>query len=212
MTRRRKEPDARQLIRFIADQESLALTCDEFPGASEERIRQILREFLSDGVSEARGRRMQPTPVEPIDNGAALKVEVFTDGASRGNPGPAGAGWVIKSLEGPVLKAGHAFLGRRTNNEAEYEAVIRALKDVAGLGAKDVALRSDSELLVRQINGQYRIREPRLEELHRAARQVIQGFRRFEIRHVARELNSDADAQANQAIDESGDSSRRTSA
>jgi ribonuclease HI len=208
VTRRRREPDARQLIRFIADQESLSLTRDEFPGTAEERIRQILREFLVETANEGRGRRVEP--VGPVDSGAAARVEVFTDGASRGNPGPAGAGWVIKSPAGPILKAGHAFLGRRTNNEAEYEAVIRALKDVVDLGAKDVALRSDSELLVRQINGQHRIREPRLEELHRAARQAIQGFRRFDIRHVARELNSDADAQANLAIDEGQDPSKRS--
>jgi ribonuclease HI len=202
VTRRRKEPDARQVLRFIADQESLALTRDEFPGTSEERLRQILREFVTETANEGRGRRVEPASAEPVEAGAAVKVEVFTDGASRGNPGPAGAGWVIKSPAGPIIKAGHAFLGRRTNNEAEYEAVIRALKDVADLGARDVALRSDSELLVRQINGQHRIREPRLEELHRTARQVIQGFRRFEIRHVAHGANSDADHQANLAIEE----------
>ncbi|MBI5510299.1 MAG: ribonuclease HI family protein [Deltaproteobacteria bacterium] len=204
MTRRRKEPDARQIIRFVAEQESLALTCDEFPGTSEERLRQILRDFLTE--THAGGRRVRPglPAAEKTDGKSPARVEVFTDGAARGNPGPAGAGWVIREPAGCVLTEGHAFLGRRTNNEAEYEAVIRALKVVADLGARDVALRSDSELLVRQINGQYRIREPRLEGLHRAARDVIQGFRRFEARHIPREQNGDADRQANRAIDEAG--------
>lgn len=132
---------------------------------------------------------------------AASRVVIFTDGASRGNPGPAGAGWVIQDEEGDVLGKGGAFLGRRTNNEAEYEAVIRGLKAALEHGANEVFLRSDSELLVKQINGTYRVKEEKLQALYHAAREALQKFRRFDVKHVAREQNREADAQANHAID-----------
>jgi ribonuclease HI len=199
VTRRRKEPDPLELIRFIADHESLQLTCGEFTGLSEERIRGILRALADEPASNKpkRGGKQPATPVE----GNALQVEVYSDGAARGNPGPAGAGWVIRSAN-ETVQEGNAFLGKKTNNEAEYEAVIHSLRAARALGAVDVALRSDSELLVRQINGQYRVRNERLVRLHRAARELIQVFRRFEVRHVARDENSAADAQANLAIDQ----------
>ncbi len=129
-------------------------------------------------------------------------VVVYTDGASRGNPGPAGAGWVIEEPGGRLLGSGYAFLGRRTNNEAEYEAVVRALSAVQDLGVRDVQLRSDSELLVRQLNGQYQVRAPKLIPLHIRVREIARAFARFEARHVPREDNTRADAQANLAIDE----------
>ena len=193
-------PDARELVRFIAEHESLQITCDEYSGLTEERLRTLLIE-LADEVAASKSKRGGKGPATPVD-GKALRVEVFTDGAARGNPGPAGAGWVIRGTNEDVLQEGNAFLGRKTNNEAEYEAVIHSLRAARALGAVDVALRSDSELLVRQINGQYRVRNERLIRLHRATRELIQVFRRFEVRHVAREENTAADAQANRAIDE----------
>ncbi len=201
MTRRRKEPGALELIRFIADNESLHLTCDEYPELGEERLRQLLREH-ADALGAPPRERAPMAEAEPA-RGKQLQVEVFTDGAARGNPGPAGAGWVIRGLNGSTLaQAGKLFLGRRTNNEAEYEAVIHSLKAAHALGAVDVALRSDSELLVRQLNGQYRVMEERLGRLHAAARALIQQFRRVDVRHVPRARNSEADEQANLAIDE----------
>lgn len=205
MTRRRKEPTPQQVIRFIADNESLAVTCDEFVDLPEERLREILREFA--------GRSSEPimppqSEAAPRKKAAGERLQVFSDGASRGNPGPAGAGWVIRSQSGSVLQQGRAFLGIRTNNEAEYEALIRSLQAAAAIGAGDVAWRSDSELLVRQINGQYQVRNERLGRLHRAARDIIQTFHRFEARHVPREQNSAADEQANMAIDEASKAKR----
>jgi len=203
VTRRRREPDARQIIRFIADQESLALTCDEFPGITEEKIRQILRDFLGELDKSARPARQAEASAEAATSGAGVtKVELFVDGAARGNPGPAGAGWVVRNTDGATVKEGSAFLGRRSSNEAEYEAVIRGLQEASALGARDVAMRCDSEMLVRQINGQTRIRDERLEALHRSARDLIQSFRRFEARHIAREQNTLADSHANKAIEE----------
>lgn len=201
MTRRRKEPEPREIVRFIAEYESLSLTCDEFGSLKEDRLRQILRDFSAPPESAAKQTRAKRQK-ERVSVRNALKVEVFTDGASRGNPGPAGAGWVITDGNGEVLIQGHLFLGRRTDNEAEYEAVIHGLKKAVGLGAKAVSLRSDSQLLVRQINGQNRIKSPRLENLHRAAREIMQGFSRFDARRIPSKENDRADAEANRAIDE----------
>jgi ribonuclease HI len=207
VTRRRKEPEARELVRFIAEHESLSLTLDEFPSLTEDRLREILKSYARPPESAAKQSRVERRRRRAADARDGLNVEVFTDGASRGNPGQAGAGWVILSASGETIKEGYVYLGRRTNNEAEYEAVIHALNDAESLGARTVALRTDSQLLVRQINGQYRVKSARLEHLHRAAREVIQRFRRFEANHIPREENGDADALANKAIDESADAS-----
>ncbi len=201
MSRRKKEPDARALVRFIADHESLALTAEEFPHLGEERIRDILRAFVSELEQP---RRPEPV-VETPPKGArreGKRLVLHTDGASRGNPGPAGAGWVMFENEGgEVLAQGGAFLGRKTNNEAEYEAVIRGLKAARELGADEVLLRSDSELLIKQLNGEYQVRNERIAVLHGQAREAMRAFRRVEARHVRREGNSAADAMANEAID-----------
>jgi len=195
VTRRRKVPDACELIRFIAEHESLHITCDEFPYLSEDHIRSSLR-AVADEVRS-------PKHAEAIAAGArddALRVEVYVVGASRGNPGPAGAGWVIHGPQ-DILQEGNAFLGDRTDNEAEYEAVVRSLQAAHALGAIDVALRSDSDLLVRQINGKCRVSNDRLARMHSTARDLMQLFRRFEVRQVPHGQNAVADTQANLAID-----------
>ena len=203
-SRRRRDPDPLELISFIADHESLTLARDEFSGVTEERLRAILRAFVAEvsGVPPKRTQIAAATVAAKAETKKpASRVVIFTDGASRGNPGPAGAGWVIQDEEGDVIGKGAAFLGRRTNNEAEYEAVIRGLKAALDAGANEVFLRSDSELLVKQINGTYRVKDERLQVLYHAAREALQRFRRFDVKHVPREQNSDADAQANLAID-----------
>lgn len=207
-TRRRRDPDPLELITFIADHESLKLTCDEFSGVSEERLRTLLRNFVaqSTGIPLKRTAVPAPLPTKAETRSAkkpATRLVIHTDGACRGNPGVAGAGWVITDEDGDLIGKGGAFLGRRTNNEAEYEAVIRGLKAAKEAGANEVMLRSDSELLVKQINGTYRVKEERLQALYHAAREALQMFRRFDVKHVPREQNSEADEQANLAIDSS---------
>lgn len=203
MSRRKKEPTPSALLRFIAEHESLGLSVDEFPDVTEERLRNILREAAK-ALEPQKPVMAKPARPEPSLNGAGKRVVVHTDGASRGNPGPAGAGWVISSLSGDLLAQGGAFLGRKTNNEAEYEAVIRALKHARELGADEVALHSDSELLIKQLNGEYQVKNPRIAILHAAVRESMRAFRQVIARHVRRELNADADAMANEAIDSSG--------
>ncbi|PIP86493.1 hypothetical protein COV42_00610 [Candidatus Campbellbacteria bacterium CG11_big_fil_rev_8_21_14_0_20_44_21] len=136
-------------------------------------------------------------------------VIIYTDGGSRGNPGPAGAGWVIRDEKGRILKKNSAYLGRQTNNWAEYEAVIQALGDLKRLVPKDarkgiaVEVVIDSELVVRQLSGKYQIKEEALQlqymKVHNAR---VADFPNTTFRHVPREHNADADKLANMAMDE----------
>ncbi len=127
-----------------------------------------------------------------------------TDGGSRGNPGPAGAGFVIE-VDGATVCRGGRFLGSQTNNVAEYEALIWGLENVAALGYPEVTVYADSELLVKQVNGQYRVKNEGLKPLFVRAMQLLRGFRRFSVVHVRREQNAEADAMANEAMDARAD-------
>lgn len=126
-----------------------------------------------------------------------------TDGGSRGNPGPAGAGFVIE-VGGEIVCRGGKFIPSATNNIAEYEAFIWGLANVAALGHSEVRVFSDSELLVKQINGQYRVKNEGLKPLFVKARGEIRRFSACEVTHVRRELNEAADAMANEAMDARG--------
>jgi ribonuclease HI len=126
---------------------------------------------------------------------------VYTDGAARGNPGPAGAGVCIRAPSGKLLAEHCRYLGEATNNVAEYRALLLGLEEAARLGASVVELRSDSQLLVRQMRGEYRVRNAVLQELHARARLLEQAFERVDYVHVPREENFDADRLANRAID-----------
>ncbi len=128
---------------------------------------------------------------------------VACDGAARGNPGPAGIGVVIATWEGQVLDRIARGIGVTTNNVAEYTACIEGLRRAAALGASDVLVRTDSQLLVEQMAGRYRVRNPRLRELHRVARELASGFRRVRYQHVPRDRNAEADRLANQGADRS---------
>lgn len=127
---------------------------------------------------------------------------VACDGASRGNPGPAGAGAQITDGDGVVLAEVAEGLGEATNNVAEYTAVIRGLERARELGASDVLLRSDSQLLINQLNGRYRVRTPHLQPLHARVRGLAASFDSIEYEHVRRELNAEADRLANQGVDD----------
>ena len=130
-----------------------------------------------------------------------LSVTIHIDGGSRGNPGPAGAGVVLRDDEGAVLYQGGLFLGRATNNVAEYSGLLAGLKAAADLKASQVRVVSDSELLVRQMNGQYRVKNEGLKPLFEQARELAGQFSSCAFQHVRRELNKEADHLVNQAID-----------
>lgn len=123
------------------------------------------------------------------------------DGASRGNPGPAAVGALIEDEAGKVLLRISDEIGRATNNQAEYKALIRALEYAVAIGGGSLDIRSDSELVVRQIAGQYRVKNPGLKPLYEKARQLLSRFEEYTIESVPRYLNSEADSLANQAFD-----------
>jgi ribonuclease HI len=129
------------------------------------------------------------------------KLILCTDGGSRGNPGPAGYGAVLLDDSGRVVRELSEYIGQATGNEAEYRALIAALKAARELGARDVLVRADSQLLVRQLKGQYRVRSRRLMPLALRAREMLRKFASWEAQYVPREMNSRADALANQAMD-----------
>jgi ribonuclease HI len=124
-----------------------------------------------------------------------------TDGGARGNPGPAGYGVVIHDAQGRKVAALSQYLGHRTNNFAEYQALIGALEYAVEHGPKAIKVISDSELLVRQIKGIYKVKEPTLRDLHARASQLISQLDWFNIEHVLRGHNREADQLANQAMD-----------
>jgi ribonuclease HI len=127
---------------------------------------------------------------------------VMVDGAARGNPGPAGCGAVIYDENGVVVKQLSRYLGQTTNNVAEYEGLLMGLEAALQLGRKQIVVQSDSELLVRQLNGQYRVKDEKLKVLFQRAMTLLRQFDSYRILHVGRELNKVADRLANQAIDD----------
>jgi ribonuclease HI len=132
----------------------------------------------------------------------ARRTRLYTDGAARGNPGPAGAGAVILSPEGHIVAKIGKFLGDSTNNVAEYMGLILGLKRAKAMGIKELEVYSDSELLVRQLAGEYQVKADHLRPLHQEARALLQGFGFVQVRHIPREENAAADAMSNRAIDE----------
>jgi ribonuclease HI len=133
-------------------------------------------------------------------------VVIHTDGASRGNPGPAAIGVVIQEPGGRILAEFGEALPPTTNNVAEYTAVIRALERAAELGAQRVQVKMDSQLVVRQLNGAYRVKHADMLPLYRRVLELIQRFDAVTFEHVPREDNSEADRLANQALDGVGES------
>jgi ribonuclease HI len=129
------------------------------------------------------------------------KVIIYTDGAARGNPGPAGIGVVIKDENGPILEKISRRLGITTNNQAEYQAIIIGLEKAISLGVKNVVVKSDSELVVNQINGHYKIKNTALRPLYQKVVQLIGQLESFSIFYIPREQNAAADALANKALD-----------
>ncbi|MDA8346272.1 MAG: ribonuclease HI family protein [Thermaerobacter sp.] len=126
---------------------------------------------------------------------------IHTDGASRGNPGESGIGIVMYDGQGSVVKEFCRFIGTTTNNVAEYSALIEALRAAHGLGAEEVAVRSDSELMVKQILGELKVRHDGLQPLFVEARRLFLRFRQWRIEYVPREQNRRADELANLSID-----------
>lgn len=129
-------------------------------------------------------------------------VTVYTDGGSRGNPGPSASGFVIKDAQDRMLFEGGKYLGITTNNQAEYLAVKIALERALAMGAQYVQLRLDSQLVANQLTGVYQIKNRDLWPIHSSIKELITKFKEFKITHVRREFNKEADAMVNKILDE----------
>jgi ribonuclease HI len=129
------------------------------------------------------------------------RLVVNVDGGSRGNPGPAAIAAVVATPNGEILDEGSETIGAATNNVAEYRALLLGIERARALGAGEIELVGDSELIVRQVRGEYRVKDPGLRDLHSRVREALDGFERWSIRHVPREENAHADRLVNEALD-----------
>lgn len=130
-----------------------------------------------------------------------MKLIVNVDGGARGNPGPAAIGVVVQDAEENILEEHGEKIGEATNNVAEYKALIRGIERAADLGADSLELRGDSELVVKQMLGQYKVKHPDMKPLNARAKELLAGIPDWSIIHVRREKNADADRLVNQALD-----------
>jgi ribonuclease HI len=130
-----------------------------------------------------------------------VRTRLFTDGAARGNPGPAGAGAVIISPDGHVVAKVGKYLGETTSNVAEYTGLILGLKRAKAMGLRELEVLADSELIVKQLSGEYQVKADHLRPLHDEAKALIAWFDKIDLRHIPREENEAADEMSNRAID-----------
>jgi ribonuclease HI len=147
-------------------------------------------------VERKRGGRRPAPPRLILD-----RVVVNVDGGARGNPGPSAIAAVVHDADGTVLEERGERIGAATNNVAEYRALLLGIERARAMGAKEVELVGDSELIVRQVKGEYKVKDAGLRELHGQVKAALEGFERWSIRHVRREHNKDADRLVNQVLD-----------
>lgn len=130
-----------------------------------------------------------------------MKLVVNVDGGARGNPGPAAIAAVVQGPGGEVLEERGETIGRATNNVAEYKALLLGIERAAALGASELELVGDSELVVKQVQGEYKVKDATMRELHAQVKEALGSFERWSIRHVRREHNAEADRLVNRALD-----------
>lgn len=147
------------------------------------------------------------SPGPPAAAMASPSAEVLTrlvvnvDGGARGNPGPAAVGIVVQNADHEVLEERAERIGTATNNVAEYRALLLGIERAAELGASELELVGDSELIVRQVKGEYKVKDSTLRELHAEVKRALRPFERWSIRHVRRAQNAEADRLVNEALD-----------
>ncbi|SFR37558.1 ribonuclease HI [Halogeometricum limi] len=142
----------------------------------------------------------RPTDLLAVLRDHGGRAHVYFDGASRGNPGPAAIGWAIVTSEG-IVAEGSETIGETTNNRAEYDALARALEAARDYGFEEVDVRGDSELVVKQVRGEYGTNNPELRKRRVRVLELLESFDRWSLEHVPREINDRADSLANEALD-----------
>ena len=193
-----------RLLLAIAERGSLEAACEDLGIDRDEAVR-LLREAARKLGATSKGRAAAQKELPGLERSAAVdgkRLRVFSDGAARGNPGPAGAGAVVLDSKGRVLARVGKFLGKQTNNVAEYEGLLLGLARAKELGATEVEVRADSLLLIRQLEGAYQVKNAALKALHAKAKELLRSFDGVDLRHVPREENVLADEMSNRAIDE----------
>ncbi len=186
----RRQSDVEKAARRSAEELDEAMSLSKVEREQKKRER----------AAEAEREREAAAQAERAE--AAKRTRLYSDGAARGNPGPAGAGAVIVNPDGHVVAKIGKFLGESTNNVAEYMGLILGLKRAKAMGIKDLDVFSDSELLVKQLAGDYAVKAEHLRPLHAEAKALLGGFDEIQVRHIPREENAQADAMSNRAIDE----------
>ncbi len=177
--------DPRKVVHFLAKCLDTAATLDGFPGMTRKELGEIL------------------STAAELFEGTEEKAALWVDGAARGNPGQAGVGMVLEAGGKKVVSMGE-YLGKATNNEAEYKALILGMKEAGRRGFSHLEVFSDSELMIRQMRGEYRVKSPSLQELYFQAVKSLEPFRQVVFHHIPREENRQADKMANMAIDAKG--------
>ena len=202
--------DPRAVLEAFAASLDAAEVLGRFPGLSREELRGVVREAAGK-LPRGQGRPATlPSPVGATVKRSAgrpwpTEVRAHIDGAARGNPGEAGAGVVFEDGTGAPLERVARYLGRATNNTAEYQALLVALARARDAGVRHLRVFSDSELLVNQVNGRYRTKVAHLQQYLQEAIRLMREIGRVDVTHVRRELNVEADALANEAIDKHSD-------
>jgi ribonuclease HI len=181
----------------------------EFERAAQRSAQELDESMDLSKVDQERRRRERSAAADrereeakAVQAAPPTRTRLFTDGAARGNPGPAGAGAVIVNPNGHIVAKVGKFLGESTNNVAEYMGLILGLKRAKAMGIRELEVLADSELLVRQLHGDYAVKAEHLKPLHAEASELLKAFPGAIIRHIPREENSAADAMSNRAIDE----------
>lgn len=188
-----------ELLEALSKHLSVERLLSDHPGLTRESLSALLRETagaVGHGVITK-----APAPAAAPKKSGAGRLRMFTDGASRGNPGEAGIGVLIEDESGHIVKKLARYLGKATNNQAEYTALIDGLKAAVELGADEVSVFADSELVVKQMKGEYKVKNEDLQEKHGEAKKVAAGFKKVSYNYIPREKNKEADALANEAID-----------
>ncbi len=164
------------------------------PGIGRDEVDSLFRE-----MGEALTRKTEPTelPRESCENRPAAESAVlYCDGASRGNPGPASIGFVIESPDGIELAARGEQIEKTTNNVAEYTALLKGLREAIKMGVRDIEIRTDSQLMARQLNGQYKVKSIALKPLFKETTELLGRFDKWTVKHIERQYNTKADKLA----------------
>lgn len=190
-----------RVLELLGERLPTELLQTEFPDLTRKDVRTLFQAVAEHIRCCTQWAHSEADGQEGEHGARTMTLSLYCDGASRGNPGPSGAGVVLLDENGEEILELSRYLDNGTNNEAEYQALVRGLEAAADLSAKRIDIFLDSELVVRQLRGEYKVRNARLRSLFDQAVSILQQFDDYDIFHVGRELNRQADRLANEAID-----------